>query len=76
MSIKSLQEMALEVPDVIKSSIPTLTRTAFCQTVWKELGHIELENGHIAEVQLLITTDGDEWLNHNYADEIFGDENE
>lgn len=76
MSIKSTQEMALDVPEEIETAMGAMIKTAFCQTVWRELGHIELKDGRIAEVQILITTDGDEWLDHTYADQIFGEDDD
>lgn len=76
MGVNSKKEIEMEVVDTLNFLEHELLnpRSQYIGSVGKTLGHLELQDGTIVEVQLSLVVDGDGWLDANYANQVFGDE--
>lgn len=76
MSIMSKKEIEMEVIDALNFLENKICKphSPYIDSIGKPLGHLELSDGTVVEVQLSLVIDGDGWVDSNFANQVFGDE--
>lgn len=77
MSIKSKKEIEMEVIDALNFLEREIKnpRSTYIGSLGKSIGHLKLPDGTIVEVQLSLVLDGDGWIDTNFANQVFEDDN-
>ena len=73
MSKKEIEMEVIEALDFLEHEIGN-PRSQYIGSLGKSIGHLELPDGTIVEVQLSLVLDGDGWIDSRYANQVFGDD--